>query len=130
MGVEVFEAHIESSEAAARQTRDLTRDRVGDIVSAAILADVLTVMTELVTNAVRHGEGSIVRVRVAVSSALIRGEVENDGAALVEPRELEARHAGGLGLHIVSALVDGWSVVTEAGTTLVRFELGLASELV
>ena len=123
--MEVFEAHIESSYAAARQARDLTRDRVGDVVPAATLADVLTVMTELVTNAVRHGEGSVVRVGLAVSSGLIRGEVENDGSAVFEPRELDVRHSGGLGLHIVSALVDDWSVVAEAGTTLVRFELGL-----
>ena len=125
MGMEVFEAEIESGDRAARQARDLTRERAGDIVSAATLADVLTVITELVMNAVRHGEGSIVRVRLAVSSVLIRGEIENDGFFLFEPGDLDARPSSGLGLHIVSALADDWSVVTEAGTTLVRFELGL-----
>ncbi|MEJ7876375.1 MAG: hypothetical protein WKF62_06915, partial [Solirubrobacterales bacterium] len=83
--MEAFEAQIEPGGAAARQARDLTRERVGDIVSATVLADVLTVMTELVTNAVRHGEGGSVRVRLAVSSSLISGEVENDGSAPVEP---------------------------------------------
>ncbi|MEJ7876883.1 MAG: hypothetical protein WKF62_09490, partial [Solirubrobacterales bacterium] len=58
-------------------------------------------------------------------SSLISGEVENDGSAPVEPGELDASHSGGLGLHIVSALVDDWSVEADAGKTLIRFELGL-----
>ncbi|WMX44334.1 SpoIIE family protein phosphatase [Streptomyces roseicoloratus] len=67
------------------------------------------VVSELVTNAVRHGAAPI-------TLRLIRGETtvvcEVDDAALVAPhiRHAKASDEGGRGLHISASLADGWGV--------------------
>ena len=74
-------------------------------------------------NGVRHGDGDTVRVRVDVSrTGRVSGEVENDGDGLVVERPIDRNLETGLGLRIVTALVERWKVVAD-GVTTVRFEL-------
>jgi anti-sigma regulatory factor (Ser/Thr protein kinase) len=78
------------------------------------------VVSELVTNAVRHGGGCIElqleahdgRVVVAVA----------DGSAVV-PRRREADGAGGRGIALIEALAIGWTVQNYKGGKRVRVEL-------
>lgn len=114
---------IASGKEAAEEARELIRKRLGDLLPATTLSDLLTVVTELVTNAVRHGEGNTVRVRLGVATdGRVTGEVENDGRGRIEPRPIELPSTSGLGLHIVGAIAKRWCVhVTDS--TLVSFEL-------
>lgn len=81
------------------------------------------VVSELVTNALRHGDGAIqLRVRLAHTTARI--EVVDEGVgnvAAVHPRP--PGEAGGWGLHIVEQLSERWGVFS--GTTHVWAKLSL-----
>jgi anti-sigma regulatory factor (Ser/Thr protein kinase) len=114
---------LASKEQAAHEARELIRKCFGDLIPATTLWDVLTVVTELVTNAVRHGQSDTVRVSLGVAAdGKITGAVENDGRGRVEPLFIEPRDTSGLGLHIVGAIAERWWVHVN-GSTLVRFEL-------
>jgi len=74
-------------------------------------------MTELVTNALRHADGPTIRVRVYRQGRLLKIEV-NDGC----PRGPKARPAGplaehGRGLALVEALSHSWGVSSDSTTT-------------
>ncbi|HEX2466983.1 MAG TPA: ATP-binding protein [Solirubrobacterales bacterium] len=107
----------------AYKARVLIRERLAEIVPATTLWDLLTVVTELVTNALRHGHGHTVRIRLKIAAdGKVSGEVENDGHGRVELRPIDTTSASGLGLHIVGAIADRWRVLVGASTR-VRFEL-------
>lgn len=120
-----FNVQLASAEGSAREARRLIRLELEDRLPAIALYDLLTVATELVTNAVRHGEGEVVGLSVRVADdGTITGEVENEGRGRVVVRPIDTAGAGGgLGLHIVDALADRWSATSVDGVTRVRFEL-------
>jgi anti-sigma regulatory factor (Ser/Thr protein kinase) len=107
----------------AYKARVLIRERLAEAIPATTLWDLLTVVSELVTNAVRHGDGDSVRVRLSLApNGKVSGEVENDGYGLVELRPIDTASTSGLGLHIVGAIADRWRVLA-GRSTRVRFEL-------
>ncbi|SDF96241.1 Histidine kinase-like ATPase domain-containing protein [Lentzea fradiae] len=80
------------------------------------LDDVVLVVDELVTNAVRHGGGCpVVRLTGAADRVLV--EVADDGAARPVPRP------GGWGLRLVAVLCTSWGVGERAGRKVVWGEL-------
>jgi anti-sigma regulatory factor (Ser/Thr protein kinase) len=84
------------------------------------------VVSELVTNAVVHGQGAI-RLRLQLEAGDLRGEVIDDGHGF----EHELRAAGpsatsGRGLLIVDRLTTRWGV--HEGTTHVWFEMPTGSD--
>jgi two-component sensor histidine kinase len=116
-------AQLPSSAKAPYEARVLIREKLSEAIPATTLWDVLTVVTELVTNAVRHGPGGTVRIKLSVAaSGKVSGEVENDGPGRVEPQPIDVKSTSGLGLHIVGAIADRWWVSVD-GSTRVRFEL-------
>jgi anti-sigma regulatory factor (Ser/Thr protein kinase) len=89
--------------------------------------DVLLVVSELVTNAVRHGDGEL-EVRVHPHGGQVRLEVLDDGGARV-PEPMGAPpldSVGGRGLHLVRAVSRAWGSGYDArGRTLVWAELAV-----
>ncbi len=80
--------------------------------------------SELVTNALRHGRGTI-ELRLTMFDAFVRIEVVDEGsdqAPAVRPEE--PSEAGGWGLRIVDQLAVQWGVFE--GTTHVWADLPLA----
>jgi len=69
------------------------------------------VVSELVTNAVRHGSGAVSLALVLTAEAL-QISVSDGGAALPAPRQARADEQGGRGLQIVAALCESWQVTT------------------
>ena len=118
-----FEAEIEVGRHAAQEAREVIRERIADSIPAVTLADLLTIVTELVTNAVTYGEGDHIWVRLDASNGSLHGEVENLGCTVVKPGELDPHRISGLGLHIVDTLADDWRAEQGDETTRLQFEL-------
>jgi serine/threonine-protein kinase RsbW len=80
-------------------------------------------ISELVTNALRHGEaGEPVEVHASWNSK-VRVEVTDYGEGFTpSPRDKPLEEPGGYGLVLVGSLADRWGVETEDCTT-VWFEL-------
>lgn len=89
----------------------------------AALADILLVVSELVTNSVRHagiGHGDLITVRGQRNEGRLRLEVEDPGAgdksAVVRRRTATVIPAGGFGLNLVELLSERWGVSMSRGT--------------
>ena len=118
----------------AQLSLDVPRDRTGFGMAGAViqeyltgdvtqdeLSDVRLIMSELVTNAMVHGEGTIT-LRLTVEGELIRGEVDDDGGGFErEIRERGSDEIGGRGLLLVASLAQRWGVYK--GSSHVWFEV-------
>jgi anti-sigma regulatory factor (Ser/Thr protein kinase) len=97
---------------------------VDDIVDEPRLWDVILLTSELVTNAVRHGERGPIRLRVIARSYGVRVEVTNGGSnwgAGPRRRAGDDGRPGGLGLALLDRLSDRWNTVDDEPT--VWFEI-------
>ncbi|MET8083456.1 ATP-binding protein [Micromonospora sp. NPDC005194] len=104
--------------AGARLARHRLADDLADVVTPALLADLIAVLAELVGNSVRHARplpGGVVRVawrlRASAEGPRIQLRV-TDGGAGTSPRIRTASPdaADGRGLHIVAGLATRWGV--------------------
>jgi anti-sigma regulatory factor (Ser/Thr protein kinase) len=93
------------------------------------LADVELVVSELVTNAVRHGPGAVITLRLVTEpDGAISGEVVDQGDGVVAIRSHEAGQTeGGMGLPIIDALTDAWGVYPGSTHVWFRFERAAAA---
>jgi signal transduction histidine kinase len=115
---------IEAAWAARRAVRALD-----GAVPVSVRDEVLLLVTELVTNAVRHGGvGPDRSLDVALErwSHRVRVEVVEPGTrfALAPPRVRGV--SGGWGLTLVDRIADRWGVSPTSSGTCVWFELRLA----
>jgi anti-sigma regulatory factor (Ser/Thr protein kinase) len=83
--------------------------------------DASLMVSELVTNALVHGVGTI-SLRIDVASDALRIEVSDEGNVRLAPSPTPGAH-GGWGLRIVDQLADDWGVLE--GSTKVWFQLGM-----
>ena len=96
--------------------------------AARICDDAVLVVSELVTNALRHGLGEIV-VRASVRDGALAMSVTDNGAELPVLRELQRDRVGGVGLQIVERLATKWGIAPFPGGKTVWVTLALpASE--
>jgi anti-sigma regulatory factor (Ser/Thr protein kinase) len=90
-----------------------------------VLDDIRLLVSELVTNSVRHSEAERELVRLAVMNrgGVVRVEVTDGGAGFRPTARTKAQdEAGGWGLHLVDRLADRWGVET-GRRTRVWFEI-------
>ena len=88
-------------------------------------------VTELVTNSVRHTDCDALTLRIAVGRSAVLTEVADDGPAFeLEPHEAESvdEHdpASGWGLFLVQRLAKEWGVKEDGRSKRVWFELARA----
>jgi serine/threonine-protein kinase RsbW len=111
--------------AAARQA--LVAD---DGLPTSVRDDVLLLLTELVTNAVRHagvGPEQAIRVELLSHRQLVRVEVTDRGRRFARIRPRSGRdESGGWGLFLVDAVADRWGVASAEIGTCVWFEISCA----
>ena len=110
---------------AASLARLAIRRRLGEDVDAEMLGRLQIVVTELVTNAVLHGEGDI-RLGLHVDEGRVTGEIVDAGGGFErDVRRHGTEVMGGRGLTIVDALTSQWGV--HEGTTHVWFQVDPAA---
>ncbi len=102
---------------------------LADSLPAKVYLDLSLLVSELVTNSVRHARlrpRDLIRLRVETSDRVIRLEVSDPGggfsADLPEPT---TRGPGGWGLFLTERLADRWGVDREGGWTTVWLEVDL-----
>jgi anti-sigma regulatory factor (Ser/Thr protein kinase) len=111
---------------ARRAVEDLGCDLdLTDPVDITLLRDAQLLVSELVTNSVRHsGSDGPIRVRAWVREADLRMEIADCGAGFEKELGPTEEHAeSGRGLLILDALTDRWGVSRDAHTR-VWFEMG------
>ena len=107
------------SVAAARRTVTALCAPAG-LVALHDTAALLT--SEVVTNAVLHGDGTVM-VRAHTGGGRLRVEVQDDGEGVPALRDAARDDEGGRGLALVAALADDWGIEQVPGGKFVWFEL-------
>ena len=104
-------------------------DRLASDVPKDILDNVRLLVSELVTNCVRHAEidpESWIELRVAPRESVLRVEVRDPGEGFQPaPVSLSLYSTSGWGLYLVQQIADRWGVSVENGTK-VWFEIAAA----
>ena len=102
---------------------------LGPALDETLLGDIRLLVSELVTNSVRHsgaGRQAVVDMRVEVDDDIVRVEVSDPGNGFEpKPRDLDRSRPGGWGLYLVDQLADRWGVERE-DRTRVWFEIDAA----
>jgi anti-sigma regulatory factor (Ser/Thr protein kinase) len=118
---------VPAAPTAAGQARRALRGR---LVDAAQEPTLLLLVSELVTNSVRHAgiaEGDTIELRACADEACARDEVCDAGRSASLPGKREPHYGtlepGGLGLVLVDEMADRWGVSRHDGETCVWFEL-------
>jgi anti-sigma regulatory factor (Ser/Thr protein kinase) len=99
---------LPSTERAPGVARRVVRD-AGASWPEGVLEAALLAVSEVVTNAVRHGSGRV-QLCITADDRLVRIEVTDEGAQLPSRRSPseDALRDGGRGLHLLDALTTEW----------------------
>ena len=127
-GGEPAEAAIPIGAQAPRVARSVVAEWLADHVAPSVLETALLLVSELVSNSVRHSgvpEGEEVVVRVRLWRDGFRLEVEDPGrGGVIAPQPPDMLRGGGMGLQLVQTLSERWGVARAAeGPTCVWAQL-------
>jgi anti-sigma regulatory factor (Ser/Thr protein kinase) len=105
-----FDVELVSTSSAPAQARGAL-DRIAGRIAPEQMRDVRLLVSELVTNAVRHAGGEAVRLVVALAGGTLRIEVHDPGSGFtLKPPSDDPLRASGWGLVLVEELADRWGV--------------------
>jgi anti-sigma regulatory factor (Ser/Thr protein kinase) len=117
-----FAVRLPCDSRAPGAARIFVAHALGDGVAAGVLESAQLLVSELVTNSVRHsgaGPADGVIVRVSATRASVRLEIEDAGrGGVIAPRPPDPDNGGGFGLQLVQTLSQRWGLehVTHGGT--------------
>jgi anti-sigma regulatory factor (Ser/Thr protein kinase) len=113
---------VEPGSVAAARTWLLGRS--SELLEGQRTEDLALVLSEIVTNAVRHGGGDgRVEISVTPKPEFLCVQVTDDGPGFVpRPGAMASEPSGGFGLFIVERLTRRWGLTREAQRTRVWFE--------
>jgi anti-sigma regulatory factor (Ser/Thr protein kinase) len=129
MGVPLFrlDRELPARPEAAREARRALGE-LAPHVPADHFDDLRLLVTELVTNSLRHGHlgaGDAIRLVVQLEPTTLRVEVRDPGLGFVVPGPPQTPDRGaGWGLHLLGRIADRWGVKGQP-STCVWFELDL-----
>ena len=121
------EVQLIGGPSAPADARRVLRDGLRDRVPPRVLEDAGLLVSELVTNAVMHGQvGPEARLglRIRLQDGKVRIEVRDEGlgfAAAAVPAGPD--DPGGYGLFLVTQIADAWGIAESGDPTTVWFEL-------
>jgi anti-sigma regulatory factor (Ser/Thr protein kinase) len=116
-----LEVELARDSVAPGDARRVLRNLCADHVEDDLLVDAELLVSELVTNALRHGRGDI-SLLARVDEERLRVEVIDAGSGFThDPRRSHRERVGGWGLDIVDVVSSRWGV--HEGATHVWFEL-------
>jgi anti-sigma regulatory factor (Ser/Thr protein kinase) len=102
---------------AASRARSVVTDELGRAVPAKVLEDATLLVSELVSNAIRHApQAGIpeVELRLKIDPGRVRVVVSDPGAGFIaEPRLPTASESSGWGLYLVDRIADRWGVISK-----------------
>jgi serine/threonine-protein kinase RsbW len=117
-GPELAEVAIPLGVEAPGVARTLIERCLADQVSSSVLENARLLMSELVTNSVRHCAAAAdadVVVRVHLWRGVCRLEVEDPGwDGVIAPKPQDLANGSGMGLNLVQLLSERWGVVRAA----------------
>jgi anti-sigma regulatory factor (Ser/Thr protein kinase) len=125
-----FEVVVSGGSDAARLARRAIAGHVQSLPDS-LQDDVSLLVTELITNAVRHGgarAGRPIRVDLHRDADRVRIEVVDHGNSELQvvPKTFDVDSSGGWGLLLVDRIAQRWGVRPAASGTCVWFELATA----
>jgi serine/threonine-protein kinase RsbW len=106
---------------SAEEVRAVLRGWLAGRVADRELGDAELVVTELLTNSVRHAglsAADVLRVRASADGEVLHLEVEDEGRTGAVRRRVPDLLAGGIGLNIVETLALDWGVRKGDHTTV------------
>jgi anti-sigma regulatory factor (Ser/Thr protein kinase) len=105
-----IDVELESTSSAPALARGALEPMDGRI-SPERMRDVRLLVSELVTNAVRHADGEAVRLIVVLRGGTLRIEVHDPGNGFeLKPPSDDPLRASGWGLVLVDELADRWGI--------------------
>ena len=105
-----FDVELPSNPTAPAQARGAL-DQIAGRITPQRMRDVRLLVSELVTNAVRHAGGEAVRLVVALTGDTLRIEVHDPGEGFeLKAPPSDPLRASGWGLVLVEELADRWGV--------------------
>jgi PAS domain S-box-containing protein len=121
---DVFSWTLDALPAKVRDARGLARETLTTWGLSQLSETVELLVSELVTNAVRHGAGDIGLRLIRAGSLLC--EVRDDGHDLPALRNADLTAEDGRGLQLVTALADRWGTQRTPTGKVVWFEQALS----
>jgi anti-sigma regulatory factor (Ser/Thr protein kinase) len=102
---------------APSRARRVVSDELGPAMPASVVEDATLLVSELVSNAVRHVPRAgipEIELRLKIDPGRIRVAVSDPGAGFAtEPRLPTAAESSGWGLYLVDRIADRWGVITK-----------------
>ena len=131
---EPLEVVLAADAQAPREARSIVVRHLGGVVAPSVLDSAQLVISELVTNSVRHSgvaAGEQLLVRVCLGQTACRLEVEDRGRdGVIAPGPIDRVNGGGMGLNLVQMLSERWGLERVlAGGTRVWAQLACAPPL-
>lgn len=108
-------------QAAAKARRAISQLRAD--IDPPLMETLRLLVTELVTNSVRHADADTVVLKVLVGRGSVLTEVTDEGPGFDPADTGRPRDASGWGLFLVERLAHRWGVRQEGAATRVWFEL-------
>jgi anti-sigma regulatory factor (Ser/Thr protein kinase) len=94
--------------------RSIVVRHLGGVLAPSVLDSAQLLMSELVTNSVRHSgaaAGEPLRIRVCLGRSACRLEVEDCGRdGVIAPGPMDGVNGGGMGLNLVQMLSERWGL--------------------
>ncbi|ELS55768.1 hypothetical protein STVIR_3113 [Streptomyces viridochromogenes Tue57] len=122
-GEDGFEVDFLPAEHRIGQMRRITRAQLHDWDLTTLTDDATLAVSELVTNAIKHGKGQPVGLRVRRSAHELRIEVTDGTPTPARLRSAGVADENGRGLFLVAALARKWGVSKDGTTTWCIFRI-------
>ena len=118
-----MQVEVEAGEHAPAAARAAVQRWLSGQVSARLYDDVGLLVSELVTNSVRHAQltpDATIRVGVAMVDDVVRIEVEDPGDGVIAVVPPDREHGGGFGLYLVEILTERWGSTNDGNMCVGR----------